>query len=58
MVRRAVTSREFRTLVGMKEGFFFERIFSLFDKNSDGQIVFTEFGLSHVPHAPGREDAV
>ena len=43
MVRRAVTSREFRTLVGMKEGFFFERNFSLFDKNSDGQIVFTEF---------------
>lgn len=29
--------------MGMKEGFFFERIFSLFDKNSDGQIVFTEF---------------
>ena len=32
--------REFRQLVGMKDGFFFERIFSMFDKNSDGQIVF------------------
>lgn len=30
-------------MVGMKEGFFFERVFSLFDKNNDGQIVFTEF---------------
>ncbi|CBK20415.2 uncharacterized protein [Blastocystis hominis] len=30
-------------LVGMKEGFFFERLFSMFDKNNDGQIVFTEF---------------
>ena len=38
-----LTNREFRQLVGMKEGFFFERIFSMFDKNSDGQIVFTEF---------------
>ena len=27
----------------MKDGFFFERIFSMFDKNSDGQIVFPEF---------------
>ena len=27
----------------MNEGFFFERIFSMFDKNNDGQIVFTEF---------------
>ena len=35
--------REFRMLVGLKEGFFFERIFSMFDKNNDGQIVFTEF---------------
>lgn len=35
--------REFRQLVGMKDGFFFERIFSMFDKNSDGQIVFPEF---------------
>ena len=35
--------REFRLLVGMKEGFFFERLFSMFDKNNDGQIVFTEF---------------
>lgn len=30
-------------MVGLKDGFFFERIFSLFDKNNDGQIVFTEF---------------
>ena len=35
--------REFRSLVGLKDGFFFERIFSMFDKNNDGQIVFTEF---------------
>ena len=35
--------RELRSLVGMKEGFFFERLFSMFDKNNDGQIVFTEF---------------
>ena len=27
----------------MKEGFFFERLFSMFDRNNDGQIVFTEF---------------
>ncbi|KAK8791188.1 hypothetical protein WA171_002137 [Blastocystis sp. BT1] len=38
-----IDEQEFRQLVGMKEGFFFERIFSMFDKNSDGQIVFTEF---------------
>ena len=41
--RVSLIIREFRQLVGMQEGFFFERIFSMFDKNSDGQIVFTEF---------------
>ena len=36
-------SREFRVLLGLKDGFFFERVFSMFDKNNDGQIVFSEF---------------
>lgn len=36
-------SREFQTLVGLKDGLYLERLFALFDSNNDGSIAFKEF---------------
>mmetsp|Transcript_5663 Transcript_5663/g.14149 ORF Transcript_5663/g.14149 Transcript_5663/m.14149 type:complete len:264 (+) Transcript_5663:94-885(+) len=53
-----IDKKEFETALGLKSSLFVDRIFAIFDRNSDHKITFEEFvvGLSTFSSRASRED--